>query len=109
MPVELERTDGRHWHFQLGQVEKWVVLTCGALFVSGLVWFANNVTTRLDEQARAMALMTTQQAVANAQLLALTGQLTDIPQLRRDVVELNVRVDSLEEGHRELRQTRGAR
>jgi hypothetical protein len=45
--------------------------------------------------------------VANGSLLNISAQLTDVPQLRRDVVELKVRVEAVEEGQKELRQTRG--
>lgn len=105
--VELERTDGKHWHFALGPVEKWIVVIVATGFIGGGLmagrWFANKVDA-LDDKTQTLV---TQQAVTNGSLTTITTQLTDVPQLRRDVVELKVRVDSLEEGQRELRNMRG--
>lgn len=109
MTMDLERTDSRHWHFALGPVERWVVAAVAAASVAAAYWFASSVTARLDEQARALSMLTTQQAVANAQLLTLNGQLTDIPQMRSKMAEHEVQINALQESQRELRQMRGLR
>lgn len=107
MTVDLERTDNRHWHFTLGPVEKWVVTIVASAFVGGLLlggrWFA----LKVDTQGEKIQTLVTQQAVANGTLANISAQLTDVPQLRSDVVELKVRVESLEESTRELRAVRG--
>lgn len=114
--VELERTDGKHWHIQIGVVEKWVAGIVAGGFIGGLVWFASNVLDRLDKQAEAaiaasdrMGKMELNQAVQSGQLLTLSTQLSDVPALRTGQAELKVRVDALEEGQRELRHMRGLR
>lgn len=114
--MELERTDGRHWHFALGPVEKWVAVIVASGAVGGAIWFANNVLVRLDKQAEAaivasdrMGKFELNQAVQSGQLLTLSTQLSDVPALRTGQAELKVRVDALEEGQRELRHMRGLR
>jgi len=103
MSVDAEsRRDGRT-HITLGPVEKAIVSLASAALVAALTWFANKV----DKQGEQINRLVTQQAVANGSLQAITAQLTDVPQLRRDVVELKVRVDAVEESQKELRQTRG--
>lgn len=116
MTVDLERSDSKHWHFALGPVERWVVGIVAVGFIAGLVvignWFIQNQNEQSKgqkEQGEKIQTLVLQQAVANGTLSTITTQLTDVPQLRRDVVELKVRVDNLEQGQRELRQTRGAR
>ena len=94
--------DGRT-HISLGPVEKAIVGLCATALISSLAWFANKV----DKQGEQINKLVTQQAVANGSLLNISAQLTDVPQLRRDVVELKVRVEAVEEGQKELRQTRG--
>jgi len=94
--------DGRT-HLALGPVERWIVGVAATALVGSLAWFANKV----DKQGEQINRLVTQQAVANGSLQAITAQLTDVPQLRRDVVELKVRVDAVEESQKELRQTRG--
>lgn len=88
--------DGR-WHFSVGPVEKWVVGAMGAGILAGGYWLVGSVQT-----------LVTQQAVTNAQLAALNQQLSDVPDLRRSVVELKVRVDKHEQEIGEIKQSRGA-
>ena len=96
MPMDLEpKSDGRS-HFVLGPVERWIIGIVGTGIVGVGWWLVSSMQTVL-----------TQQAVANQQLQTIGAQLTDVPQLRRDVVELKVRVEAVEEGQKELRQTRG--
>lgn len=68
-------------------------------------WFALKVDTQGDK----IQTLVTQQAVANGALATISAQLTDVPQLRSDVVELKVRVQTLEENQKELRSVRGLR
>jgi len=97
--------DGRT-HISLGPVEKWGAAVIATCFISGLGlagrWFA----AKVDTQGEKIQTLVTQQAVANGSLATISSQLTDVPQLRRDVVELRVRVEAVEESQKELRQTR---
>ena len=96
MSVDLsQKPDGR-MHFSLGPVERWIAGIIGAAIVAVGYWLVSSMQTVL-----------TQQAVANQQLQTIGAQLTDVPQLRRDVVELRVQVKAHEEAIKELRQTRG--
>jgi len=108
MTVDLEPRDG-HLHFSLGPVERWVVGICAAGMVAVLGWFANSITTRLDGLAEAQGALKTQQAVANQQLLQLSTQLADVPELTRDIAELKVQTDRNSEDIKELRNTRNLR
>lgn len=96
MSVDLTPKSDGSSHFVLGPVERWIVGIAGAAIVAVGWWLVASVQSIL-----------TQQAVANQQLQNIGAQLTDVPQLRRDVVELKVRVDAVEESQKELRQTRG--
>ena len=94
MTMELQKRDG-HTRFTLGPVEKWVVTVIAAGFLGLAYWLVSSVQTLL-----------TQQAVTNSRLTDLTTQLTDVPELRRQVVELKVRVDKHDDEISELRDTR---
>lgn len=89
--------DGRQ-SFKLGPVEKWVVGAIGAAMLGGGIWLVGSVQTLI-----------TQQAVTNSRLSDLNQQLTDVPELRRQVVELKVRVDKHDDEIDELRSTRNLR
>lgn len=96
MSVDLQpKPDGR-MHFSLGPVERWIAVVIGGAIVAVGYWLVSSMQTVL-----------TQQAVANQQLQTIGAQLTDVPQLRRDVVELRVQVKAHDEAIKELRQTRG--
>lgn len=96
MSVDLEqKPDGRS-RFVLGPVERWIAGIVGAGIVAVGYWLVSS-----------MQIVLTQQAVANQQLQTIGAQLTDVPQLRRDVVELRVQVKAHDEAIKELRQTRG--
>lgn len=73
---------------QLGAVERWIVITMAALFISGGTWFASQTWARLDKVVEQQVELSKQQAVANTQMAAIVGQLTEIPQLRSDVAQL---------------------
>lgn len=109
MPMDGVPTQDGHWTFRLGPVEKWVTGIVAATFLGGLLmggrWFALKVDTQGDK----IQTLVTQQAVANGALATISAQLTDVPQLRSDVVELKVRVQALEENQKELRSVRGLR
>lgn len=103
--MDLQQNNTKAWHLSLGPIERWIAALVGAFFIAGVYWFAGKV----DKQGDQIQTLVTQQAVANGSLSTISSQLTDIPQLRRDVVEMKVRVDALEESQRELRQMRGLR
>lgn len=107
--MDVEKRGDTRWHFSLGPVERWIVLLGATALVGGFVgagkWFAGKV----DAQGEQIETLVIQQAVANQSLTTISAQLSDVPQLRRDVVELKVRVEALEEGQKELRGTRGLR
>lgn len=97
MDIERRTNDGG-WHFRLGAVERWIVGIAATAVTAGGVWMVSSVQT-----------LVTQQAVANSKLSDLTTQLGDMPAIRRDTIELKVRVDQHEAAIKEIRQTRGAR
>lgn len=89
--------DQTHHTYKLGPVEKLALVGAFALLVSALGYIFHSTTSQLDNEAQAIARqgqqldsITTQQAVTNAQLLALTQQLADVPGLTRQVAELQV-------------------
>ncbi|WP_396615514.1 hypothetical protein ACHZ97_14675 [Lysobacter soli] len=95
MTVDLEpKGDGRS-HFVLGPVEKWVAGAIAAACIALAYWLVSSVQT-----------LVTQAAVTNTRLSDLSQQLTDVPELRRQVVELKVRVDKHDAEISELRTTR---
>jgi type II secretory pathway component PulM len=96
MSVEAQPGKDGRMHFSLGPVERWIAVVIGGAIVAVGYWLVSSMQTVL-----------TQQAVANQQLQTIGAQLTDVPQLRRDVVELRVQVKAHDEAIKELRQTRG--
>jgi hypothetical protein len=109
MSMDLQPNGDGRLHFSLGPVERWIVGAAAVGLVSLLGWFANSITTRLDNLAEAQGALKTQQAVANQQLATLNLQLADVPTLTRQIAELKVRVDAHDEDIRELRTTRNLR
>lgn len=114
--MDVEKRGDQRWHFALGPVERWIVVVVAGAFVAGgwfgVDWFVESQKSQVAAQAKQgekIQELVTQQAVANGTLATISAQLTDVPQLRSDVVELKVRVESLEEGQKELRNTRGLR
>lgn len=110
--MDAERRDDGHWHFKLGPIEKGIV----ALIAAGIVATAGIAYRKFDAQSETLAQLVTQGAVTNSRLSDLSQQLTDVPELRRQVVELKVRVDQQvnrddqQDGAiKELRQLRGLR
>lgn len=96
--MDLEpKSDGRS-HFVLGPVEKWAIVAVATACTALAYWLVSSVQT-----------LVTQAAVTNSRLSDLSQQLTDVPELRRQVVELKVRVDQQETDIKELRGTRGLR
>lgn len=88
------KADGRS-RFVLGPVEKWIGGVIGAACIALAYWLVSSVQT-----------LVTQAAVTNSRLSDLSQQLTDVPELRRQVVELKVRVDKHDDEISELRDTR---
>lgn len=110
--MDAERRRDGHWHFKLGPVEKGIA----ALAVMGIVAVVGIAYRKFDAQGATLATLVTQGAVTNSRLSDLSQQLTDVPELRRQVVELKVRVDQQDnrddqqdEAIKELRQLRGLR
>lgn len=98
MTVDLERKPGGRSHFVLGPVEKWIAGVVATVCVALAYWLVSSVQT-----------LVTQAAVTNSRLSDLSQQLTDVPELRRQVVELKVRVDKHDDEISELRDTRSLR
>ncbi|QDH70852.1 hypothetical protein [Marilutibacter alkalisoli] len=114
--MDLEQhADGR-MHFRLGKVEIWVAGLVAAACIASFAWIFNRVIAQQDTQQEATSAVkesitevSTQQKVLSTQLANLSLQLSDVPDLRRQVTELKVRSDRHEEDLKELRQTRGLR
>jgi len=107
--MDVEKRGDQRWHFALGPVERWIVVIGAAALIGVSTWAGKWFAGKVDDQGKQIQTLVTQQAVANQSLTTISAQLTDVPQLRSDVVELKVRVESLEEGQKELRGTRGLR
>jgi hypothetical protein len=105
--MDVEQREGR-WHFALGPVERWIVGLGSLALVSGMGWMWQATAARLDEQGKALNTITTQQAVANAQLQQLSAQLADVPALTQQVAEMRVRVERNTQDISDLQQ-RGER
>lgn len=104
--MRAENADGQ-MRFRLGPVE-WAIVV--ALITAGgycARWAATTVTEELSEQRKTIADLDKKQALTNAQLAVISGQLSTVPTLSQDVAELKVRVDRHDEDIRELRGTRG--
>ncbi|WP_379988463.1 hypothetical protein [Dokdonella soli] len=91
--MNVDRQDDSHWHFSLGPVEKWVVAGALSMLIGAFGYIGSGFATRLDEQGKTLQRLSEQQAVANAQMLTLTTQLSDVPGLTRAMAETKVRVD----------------
>lgn len=98
MTVDLKPESGGRWHFSLGPVEKWVAAMIAAGAVAMTLWLVASVQTLL-----------TQQALTNQQLQTISAQISGVPALNTQVVELKVRVDQHDQEIRELKQLRGMR
>ncbi|WP_246372960.1 hypothetical protein [Marilutibacter spongiae] len=107
--MEVQREGDGHWRFALGPVEKWIVAVAASVLVSGGLWFANSLTTRLDRQTERLQAVVTQQAVTNGQIATLSAQLADVPALTREMAQAKVQIDRNTQDIKELRQTRGLR
>lgn len=114
--MDLERKSAGRLHFALGPVEKWVVSSGAALLVVLLGLVYSGITSKIDSQQKGqertndtMQQVVRQQAVTNSQLASINLQLANVPGLTERVSRVEVRVESLEEGQRELRGLRGAR
>lgn len=108
MTVDVQRSsDG--WQFRLGPVERWVVAVAAATLLSIIAWMANSFSTRLDRMEQLLGANATHQAVTNAQMSTLSTQLADVPQLTRQMAEIQVQVKRNSEDIAELRRLRGVR
>lgn len=114
--MELEDQGGHEGKLKLSTVEKFVLggaftLLCSLL---GIVWQTYSTgqekqTEATDALKSSIGEIKTQQAVTNAQLQALTQQLSNIPQLTSDVATLKVQVDRNSSDIHELQQVRKLR
>lgn len=97
------------WNFKLGPVERWAVAIGAAGLISMITWLANSFSTRLDRLEQLLATSTTQQAVTNSQMGTLSAQLADVPNLTRQMAEIQVQVKRNSEDIAELRRLRGVK
>lgn len=109
MAVDLQRQSDGRLHFSLGPVERWVAAIVAAAVLSMVAWLANSFSTRLDRMEQLLGTSATQQAVTNAQMSTLSSQLADVPQLTRQMAEIQVQVKRNSEDIAELRRLRGIR
>src|SRR3546814_15971693 len=91
MAMDLERRDDGRMHFSLGPVEKWLAVLCGLAMAGTGAW-----------QVRSTQSLLIQDAVTNEQLRVLNAQATDWMEMRDDVTEQKVRVDSVRTEERRL-------
>lgn len=108
--------DGQKVHW--GKAEKWIATGIGSLLgllfaaVLGLMtYFGTQMTKRMDTQNAAIdkqsediQAVKTEQAVQGGTLTTLTTQLADVPRLTRDMAEMKVRVERLEQDSRDNRR-----
>lgn len=109
MTMDVERAGDGHWQFRLGPVERWVATAVAAALLSIIAWLANSFSTRLDRLEQLLATSTTQQAVTNSQMGTLSAQLADVPNLTRQMAEVQVQVRRNSEDIAELRRIRGVK
>lgn len=104
----------RSQHVSFGLAERWILAGGGLVVIAlaGMAW--NDMRARQKSQALALAEQSDQiatlaqaQQVTNARLTMLITQLADVPQLTRNVAELDVQVNRNTTDIRELRQVRG--
>lgn len=86
--------DGR---VHLGKLEWAAVLA----LVSGFVWFGQQQLSRLSGIELSVSELKTQSTVQTAQVQTLTQQLADVPRLTRDMAEMKVRVERVEQDVRD--------
>jgi hypothetical protein len=107
--MDLESAPDGHWHFRLGPIERVVFAAAAALLVFLLGWVFRNFDNRLQNQADTMNKVVIAQAVTNAQLATLSQQLSDVPGLTRQVVEIKVQTERNSQDIHELQQVRKLR
>lgn len=109
-------TNGQTVHW--GKAEKWIAAGVGSLIallfavlISLLAYFGRQMTTGIEEQKAALSKQSeaiqsvkTEQAVQSGTLTTLTTQLADVPRLTRDMAEMKVRVERLEQDSRDNRR-----
>lgn len=107
--MEVQHAQDGNWHFKLGPVERWVVGLGAFVLVSVCGLGVNSFKDQQAKQGDTMQTLVTQMAVANGQLATLSTQLADVPALTRQMAEIKVRVDRLEQDTKDMRATRGGR
>jgi len=111
--MDLKRAPDGSMHIRLGPVEKIGVAAAFALLVFLLGYVFHSFDGRMEGQEKsmkdqkdAMGTLVTQQAVTNAQLQTLSQQLSDVPGLTRQVVEIKVQTERNTQDIHELQQVR---
>ncbi|GEM_PF-578650 len=105
MSMDIERHDDGHWHFKLGPIEKWVVAAAGTTLM-GLAYLTyQGISDTQLRQGSDLQDIKTQQAVTNAQLSALSKQLSDVPVMRQTTAEIKVQVLRNTQDIRDLQHT----
>lgn len=114
--MDIQQRDDGHWHFQLGPVERWVIIAAAAALVTTTGMIVKSITDQGDSQSLAIHQlsdqvgdMKIQQAVTNAQMSTLNRQLSDVPNLVSQIAEIKVQVSRNAADVRELQQQRERR
>ncbi len=104
--MSVENTDGTT--IRWGKAEKWIAAGVSSLItvligilIGVLTNFGSSVNSRLDKQNDTLQSVKTEQAVQSGQIGTLTTQLADVPRLTRDMAEVKVRVERLEQDARD--------
>lgn len=115
-PMDIHQSEDQEQKLRLSMVEKFVLggaftLLCSLLGVVYQTYSAGQEKQQeaTDALKSSIGDIKTQQAVTNAQLQALTQQLSNIPQLTSDVATLKVQVDRNSSDIHELQQVRKLR
>lgn len=104
--MDIKRSDDASWHFKLGPIERVVIGAGFALLVFLIGYVFRSFDSRLEAQDKTMQSVVTSQAVTNAQLQTLSGQLSDVPGLTRQMAEIKVQTDRNTQDIHELQSVR---
>lgn len=107
--MDVVKDAGGHRRFILGPVEASLMAAVPVALVTVCVWVAQGAFSKLDELSKQSSQQAGQLQAMTVQLTAMNATLAGVPQLTTQYAKLEVRVDSLEENQRELRQLRGLR
>lgn len=93
----IERNHQGDGRVHLGKME-WAVVV---LLLSGVAWGWQQQIERLGSIEKAVGELNTQSAVQTGQITTLTTQLADVPRLTREMAEMKVRVERVEQDVRD--------